>query len=88
MYQMRYKGCKVLTKCPDGCGKEIDVIIHQGTGKKILYVKDNPNVIHQCSIPQKYHCFECDANIPYMNPCVHRRRKINPEPPKDKIKSY
>lgn len=75
-------------KCPDGCGKDVDITIHEGTGKKILWVKDNHNIIHQCNLPKKYHCIQCDANIPYANPCIHRRSKINPPPSMDKITSY
>ena len=29
--------------------------------------------------PRKYWCIQCNAPIPFKNPCIHRRQKINPE---------
>ena len=57
--------------CPD-CKNEVDLVIHEATGEKILFVKDNPNVVHNCK-PFKYWCFKCEAGIRYDRPCIHRQ---------------
>lgn len=48
-------------------GMQIDVNIYK---EHICIKKDNS--------PKKYWCIKCDAPIPYVNPCVHRRQEIKP----------
>lgn len=53
-----------------------------GNWKLGIQIDENLYKEHICikkdNSPKKYWCIKCDAAIPFVNPCVHRRQEIKP----------
>lgn len=72
-------------KCDDTTEYELyqDNMEHWQIGTQIDVNIYRPHVcIKKDNSPKKYWCIRCGdggAAIPFANPCIHRRQKINPD---------
>ena len=82
---MQYlRGLASLTRC-NKCEDQTEYELYQDNMEHWrIGIKLDVNVYreHVCikkdSGPSKYWCFDCGAAIPFKNPCIHRRQKLNP----------